>query len=192
MAFHHTFAVFTGLSNTGFNKIATKLVRRKLVMKNPPHTAHISHNRLKEWRLVLSGTRAFPLWTRRVLEGKYSLQFKQWMNRIIIFDIYVRINLKGHKSISIFSSLIPIHLLTTRLETLKYNARDTREARVQAQEVGVINLVRLSQGDTGFGYLVTVRCSNSNSTLTILLHLVNQYNGLKSTPGRHRASLVAS
>ena len=42
-------------------------------MKNPPHTAHINHSRLKECRLVLSGTRALPLWTRRVVEGKYTL-----------------------------------------------------------------------------------------------------------------------
>ena len=52
-----------------------------------------------------------------------------------------------------FSSLIPIHLLTTRLATLKNNATDTREARVQAQEVGVINFTRFSQGDTSWGYL---------------------------------------
>ena len=63
--------------------------------------------------------------------------------------------LKGHKSISMFSSLIPIHLLTTRLATSKHSAAVTREARVQAQEVGVINLVRFSQGDTGCGYLVS-------------------------------------
>ena len=63
-------------------------------------------------------------------------------------------HLNGHKSISIFSSPIPIHLLTTKLDTLKHNATVAREARVQAQEVGVINLVRLSQGDTCWGYLV--------------------------------------
>ena len=52
-----------------------------------------------------------------------------------------------------FSSLIPIHLLTTRLATLKQSATVAREARVQAQEVGVSNMVRFSQGDTGWGYL---------------------------------------
>ena len=52
-----------------------------------------------------------------------------------------------------FSSLIPIHLLTTRLATLKHSATVAREARVQAQEVGVISLTRFSQGDTGWGYL---------------------------------------
>ena len=72
------------------------------------------------------------------------------MNR----HIYARINLKGHKSISIFSSLIPIHLLTIRLAIWKHSATDTRETRIQAQEVGVSNMVRLSQGDTGWGYLV--------------------------------------
>ena len=52
-----------------------------------------------------------------------------------------------------FSSLIPIHLLTTRLATLKHSATVAREARVQAQEVGVSKLTKFSQGDTGFGYL---------------------------------------
>ena len=67
------------------------------------------------------------------------------------------IHLKGHRSISIFSSLIPIHLLTTRLATLKQSATVAREARVQAQEVGVISITRFSQGDTGWGVL-QVRC----------------------------------
>ena len=49
-----------------------------------------------------------------------------------------------------------IHLLTTRLATLKHSATVAREARVQAQEVGVINMVRFSQGDTGWGYLEAV------------------------------------
>ena len=61
--------------------------------------------------------------------------------------------LKGHKSISMFSSLIPILLLTTQLLTLKHSATVNREARVQAQEVGVINLTMFSHGDTGSGYL---------------------------------------
>ena len=43
-----TWALSTGISNTGFNRIGSQLERRKLVMKNPPHTAHISHSRLKE------------------------------------------------------------------------------------------------------------------------------------------------
>ena len=68
--------------------------------------------------------------------------------------------MKGHKSISMFSSLIPIHLLTTRLATLKHSTTDTREARVQAQEVGVINMTRFSQGDTGWGYLVVRNSHN--------------------------------
>ena len=125
-------------------------------MKNPPHTAHISHSRLKECRLVLSGTRALPLWTRRVVEGKYTL---------IINDDekspqFIKFYLEGHKSISMFSSLIPIHLLTIRLATLKQSATVAREARVQAQEVGVSNLTRFSQGDTGWGYL-EVRCAKN-------------------------------
>ena len=65
----------------------------------------------------------------------------------------IKVYLRGHKSISIFFSLIPIHLLTTRLATLKQSATVAREARVQAQEVGVINLARFSHGDTGWGYL---------------------------------------
>ena len=48
-----------------------------------------------------------------------------------------------------FSSLIPIHLLTTRLATLKHSATVAMEARVQAQEVEVINMTRFSQEDTG-------------------------------------------
>ena len=65
----------------------------------------------------------------------------------------IKVHLKGHKSISIFSSLIPIHFLTNRLATLKQSATVARVARVQAQEVGVINLIRFNQGDTGWGYL---------------------------------------
>ena len=53
-----------------------------------------------------------------------------------------------------YSSLIPIHLLTTRLKISKQSATVAREARVQAQEVGVINFTRFNQGDTGWGYLV--------------------------------------
>ena len=43
--------------------------------------------------------------------------------------------------------------MTTRLAKLKHSATVAREPRVQAQEVGVSNLVRFSQGDTGWGYL---------------------------------------
>ena len=69
---------------------------------------------------------------------------------------------------------MPMNLLTKRLMPLKMSTTDTREARVQAQEVGVSNLIRFSQGDTGWGYLV-VRYSNNISThFNILLHLVNQ------------------
>ena len=64
--------------------------------------------------------------------------------------------LNGHKFISILLRLTSILPLTTKLETLKHSATVAREARVQAQEVGVINLVRFSQGDTGLGYLVVV------------------------------------
>ena len=65
----------------------------------------------------------------------------------------IKVHLKGHKSISIFSSLIPIHLLTARLVTLRHSTIDAMEAKVQAQEVGVINIIRFSHGDTGWGYL---------------------------------------
>ena len=84
--------------------------------------------------------------------------------------------LKGHKSISMFSSLIPIHLLTTRLATLKHSATVAREARVQAQEVGVINMTRFSHGDTGWGVLEVIG-SNNIKTLVIIQHLVIQYCG---------------
>ena len=52
-----------------------------------------------------------------------------------------------------FFSLMPIHLLTTRLGTLKHSATVAREARVHAQEVGVNSCTRFSQGDTFCGYL---------------------------------------
>ena len=57
-----------------------------------------------------------------------------------------------------FFSLIPnpIHLLTTRLATLKHSATVARVARVQAQEVGVISFSRFSQGDTGWGVLEVI------------------------------------
>ena len=71
----------------------------------------------------------------------------------IIFML-IKVYLRGHKSISMFFSLIPIPLLTTRLAALKHSATVAREDRVQAQEVGVINLIRFSQGDTGLGYLL--------------------------------------
>ena len=70
----------------------------------------------------------------------------------IIFML-IKVYLRGHKSISMFFSLIPIHLLITRLATLKHSATVAREAKVQAHEVGVINLVKFSQGDTSWGYL---------------------------------------
>ena len=69
--------------------------------------------------------------------------------------------LNGHKFISILLRLTSILPLTTKLETLKHSATVAREARVQAQEVGVINLTRFSQGDTGWGYL-ELRCSTNN------------------------------
>ena len=72
-----------------------------------------------------------------------------------------------------FSSLIPIHLLITRLPTWKHSATVAREARVQAQEVGVINFRRFSQGDTGWGYLEVI-WSNNIKTLVIFQNLVIQ------------------
>ena len=71
-----------------------------------------------------------------------------------------------------FSSLIPIHLLTTRLATLKHSTTVAREARVQAQEVGVISFTKFSHGDTGWGYLV------------------HQYKDSYVIPGKHRATCV--
>ena len=56
-----------------------------------------------------------------------------------------------------FTSLIPIHLLTIILATLKHSTTDPREARVQAQEVGVISFTRFSQGDTAWGDLMVGR-----------------------------------
>ena len=75
------------------------------------------------------------------------------LTNCIIF-ILIEYHLKGHKSISIVFSLIPIRILTNKLATWKHSATVAREARVQAHEVGVINMTRFSQGDTGWGYLV--------------------------------------
>ena len=66
----------------------------------------------------------------------------------------IEVYLRGHKSISMFFSLIPIHLLTTRLATLKHSATVIMEASVQAQEAGVSSFIRFSQGDTSRGYLM--------------------------------------
>ena len=52
-----------------------------------------------------------------------------------------------------FSSFIPIFRLTNRLEILKQNATETREARIHIHDVGLINLVRFNHGDTSLGYL---------------------------------------
>ena len=74
------------------------------------------------------------------------------MDTLLIVDVDG--HLKGHRSISIFSSLIPIHFLTTRLATWKHSATVAREARVQDQELGVIKLNKFSHGDTCSGYLM--------------------------------------
>jgi len=60
--------------------------------------------------------------------------------------------------------------------TLKHSATVAREASVQAQEVGVINLTRFSKGDTSWGYL-EVYITNVNITKNIYPlapNLVNQ------------------
>ena len=81
--FQFTCAVSTGFSNTGLIRIVSQFERMKLVMKNPPHTAHISHSRLKEWRLVLYGTRVLPLRTH----GKNTLKIFIFIYLFIIFYI---------------------------------------------------------------------------------------------------------
>ena len=43
---------------------------------------------------------------------------------------------------------MPILFFKTTLPALKKNTTERIEARIQAQEVGVISLVRLSQGDS--------------------------------------------
>ena len=102
--------------------------------------------------------------------GKYNLcTFK---NKEYKMHYSYAFHLKGHRSISIFSSLIPIHLLTTRLATLKHSATVAREARVQAQEVGVINIVRFSHGDSDWGYLVVRYPKNNLKILKLWLYII--------------------
>ena len=48
---------------------------------------------------------------------------------------------------------IPIHLLSARPARLSTSTTEAREERVQAQEVGVIRSVRLSQGEIWSGRL---------------------------------------
>ena len=48
---------------------------------------------------------------------------------------------------------MPIFFFKTTLPALKQNTTERIEARIQAQEVGVISLVRLSQGDSFWGKL---------------------------------------
>ena len=55
-----------------------------------------------------------------------------------------------------FSSFILIFRLTNRLEILKQNATETREARIHIHDVGLINLIRFNHGDTSKGYLLTM------------------------------------
>ena len=88
------------------------------------------------------------------LVGKYTLEMFNLLHLHVCGGYLKFTYLRGHKSTSIFCKFIPIHLLTTRLPTLKHSATVAREARVKAQEVGVISLVRFSHGDTGSGYLV--------------------------------------
>ena len=95
-----TSAVLIGSSNTGFIKIVNQLQRINLVINNPPHTAHISHSRLKEWRLVLWGIRVISLltifilsfikycvlWTCQVVFGKYSL-YEKWIQNALCLKL---------------------------------------------------------------------------------------------------------
>ena len=100
-----TLVVSTGSSNTGFSRIVNQTERRKFVMKNPPHTAHISHSRLNECRLVLSGTRALPLWTRLVfLVGKFILEMGNLVDMVLVLANLI-------ESISVVTISIELHLL---------------------------------------------------------------------------------
>ena len=64
---------------------------------------------------------------------------------------------------------------------------DIKETNVQDQEVGVINFVKFSQGDTSCGYLmITIE----HRTTRMLYHLVHQWYGWYMIAGKHRATLV--
>ena len=83
-----------------------------------------------------------------------------------------------------FSSFIPILRLTNRLEILKQNATETREARIHIHEVGLINLVRFNHGDTSLGYLLTVLITfyiHSSIILNIYIYTTH-YIDLKYVP----------
>ena len=82
--------------------------------------------------------------------------------------MWILSHLNGYRSISIVASLIPIHFLTTRLETLKHSTVASREAKVQVQEIGVNNLAKFSHGDTCRGYLDK---GNLFHNKIILIHL---------------------
>ena len=69
---------------------------------------------------------------------------------------------------------MPILFFKTTLPALKKNTTERIEARIQAQEVGVISLVRLSQGDSFWGKL---EGDNNTSEFTFNItvkHRVNQ------------------
>ena len=123
----------------------------KLVIKNPPHTAHISQRILKECSLTLLGTRALLL--SLSLQGKLTLKYNSCCYNQSHKREKLFYNLNGHKSNSTVLSLTPMSLLATTLKPLKHSATNIREARVQAQEVGVNNCTRFSQGDIFCGYL---------------------------------------
>ena len=70
-----------------------------------------------------------------------------------------------------FSSFIPIFRLTNRLEMLKQNATETREARIHIHDVGLINLVRFNHGDTSLGYLLIMLITFDIYPLSIKLNI---------------------
>ena len=73
---------------------------------------------------------------------------------------------------------IPIHLLSARPARLSTSTTEAREERVQAQEVGVIRSVRLSQGEIWSGRLRTGEHYRDRRDTVQWCYRVNQWRGL--------------
>ena len=145
---HLTCAVSTGFSaNFGFTVLASQLELIMFVMKIPPQTAQSSHRKLNDIRPFLFKT-ALPSVDWRIIVGKSTLeiyakiksltaktcwacmlnvQTVRYYSQIFSHKSHkwqksqmINIDLNGNKSISVLTSLIPLHaLLTTWLATLK-------------------------------------------------------------------------
>ena len=74
-------------------------------------------------------------------------------NLYYLYGCFLIVYRNGIKSISMFCRVIPISILTTRLVTQRKKTIDAIAENVQNHELGVINLIKFSHGDTSLGYL---------------------------------------